>query len=389
MYPLTMNDSQLCREGSQRRIQAASRSANARILLVEDDDDLSDSVSRILREAGYRVSAANNGVSAFLAMDELLPDLILSDINMPGLDGLGLLHRVRSHPLMASTPVIFLTALADARHQREAMNLGADDFLNKPVERQALLQAIESRLRRSQDYRDQCQARLRRQKEFVSLVAHDLRAPISVFRLGLDMVATGCREVNPIPFEAMENAFQSMNGMVDRLMVMARYQGDSIPFEPKMVNLEALCDRAATLVREHRSPQHALDIRIPAEATIHIDPVIGEQVLSNLLSNAFKYSPQGGLVTLVVTLSEKEARFEVTDQGTGMSSEELAKVFDSFYRSPRHRHIAGNGLGLFGSKLLVERHGGRIECRSVLGVGTRFIVTLPIEQPADPSCNRT
>jgi len=384
-----MNDSQLCREGSQRRISTVPRSANARILLVEDDDDLSESVSRILREAGYRVSTADNGVSAFLAMDELLPDLILSDINMPGLDGLGLLNRVRSHPLLASTPVVFLSALTNCHQRREAMNRGADDFITKPVEREALLQAIESRLLRSQDYRDQCQARLRRQKEFVSLVAHDLRAPISVFRLGLDMVATGCREINPIPFEAMENAFQSMNGMVDRLMVMARYQGDSIPFEPQRVNLEELCERVATLVREHRSAHHALDLRIPIDATAHIDPVIGEQVLSNLLSNAFKYSPQGGLVTLVVTLNEKEVRFEVTDQGTGMSSEELAKVFDSFYRSPRHRHIAGNGLGLFGSKLLVERHGGRIECRSVLGVGTRFIVNLPVGNPSDLSCNRT
>ncbi len=385
MYIGMIHFTETLREGapcvSKQAASPALRKPSARILLIEDEPDLSDSISRVLRGAGHRVVAVQDGLEAFFHLEKGAPDLIISDIGLPGFDGLEILQRVRANAQLAFTPVIFLTAAAGLCHQRTAMNLGADDFLAKPVDRAELLQAVESRLRRSGDYREQCETRLRRQKDFVSLVAHDLRAPLTALGLGLDLAALQLGSADAVVHRTVETAVQSMNRLIDRLVLMAHHQGDAIPFEPRKVDLAVLCERAAELSQGHRSSRHILEIRAPAgdAAAAWLDPVLVEQILCNLLSNAFKYSPDGGTVTLTAQPDDHCLRFEVADQGTGMTAEEAKQVFDLAFRAERHREISGNGVGLFGVKLLAERHGGRIECRSRLGVGTRFVVVLPSE----------
>lgn len=354
-----------------------------RILLIEDDPDLAAAVSRILTGAGYRVLAVEDGLEATFHLDKGAPDLIVSDIDLPGFNGLELLQRVRSTPALASIPLIFLTALVGGSHRRDAMDLGADDFLNKPIEREHLLRAVEGRLRRSRDYRNQCDARLRRQKDFVSLVAHDLRAPITALQLGIDLAVLRAGDCEPSTLRAMENAVGAMDRMIDRLLLMARHHGESIPFHPQWVELAEVCDNAAELSRAYCTPRHTLEVRVPAipEGRVCLDPVLVGQIVRNLLTNAFKYSPHGGAVSLAARVENGAACFEVADNGSGMTEDEVERLFVSAFRSARHRNVHGNGLGLFGTKILVDRHGGTIECHSEIGVGSRFLVRFPLAQP--------
>ncbi|SDT95539.1 Signal transduction histidine kinase [Verrucomicrobium sp. GAS474] len=361
------------------------RKLAAQILLVENEPDLARAFSEMLRKVGYRVVVAEDGVNAVDFLKEATPDLILSDIEMGGLDGWNLLRYVRSTPKLAATPVIFLTGLSGEEKVREAMALGADDFLKKPIDRKTLLDAIASRLGRAQNYREACQGRLRRQKDFVSLIAHDLGGPLTTFRLGLDMLALDPEKKthDALPIDALQGAVESMTRMVERLVLMARDPGDDIPLQLRRTNVADLCRRAL---------RHALGVdgvgrgalcNIEADPTDHawIDPTLVEQVICNLLSNAFKYSPEGNPVTLTAEFGSGHLRFEVADTGSGIPADEIERLYQPFFRSTRHRHIAGNGVGLFGVKLLVERHGGRIECQSLSGVGSRFVVLLPLGGP--------
>ncbi|HEY8967276.1 MAG TPA: HAMP domain-containing sensor histidine kinase [Candidatus Methylacidiphilales bacterium] len=363
------------------------RKLAAQILLVEDDADLSLSLAEMLRKVGYRVVTAADGARAVEFLKEATPDLILSDIEMIGLDGWNLLRYVRSTARLAPVPVVFLTGLKGESRVREAMELGADDYLAKPVDRKTLLEAIASRLSRVQNYREQCQGRLRRQKDFVSLIAHDLGGPLTAFRLGLDSLGMdlGAESRAALPFDALQGAVESMSRMVERLLLMARDPGDDIPLQFRRTHVAGLCRRAlrhaAAVKGVAPGSGDACAVRANEGDHAWIDPTLAEQVLCNLLSNAFKYSPEGSEVTLVAELSGGCLRFEVSDNGTGMEPEEVARLYQPFFRSGRHRHIAGNGVGLFGVKLLVERHGGRIECRSQLGLGTTFTVLLPVGGP--------
>ena len=239
---------------------------------------------------------------------------------------------------------------------------------------------------RCENHHEACQARFLLQKKLLYVIAHDLRHPLTTLRLCLEMTSA-YRELEPLNVAAMERAVESMNWMVERLLLLARSEGETIPFDPKPVNLAKICERSIALVQCYRLAHHYFDLRVTAYSCILIDPIIVEQILCNLLSNAFKYSPAGGRVTLAATIEEKTLRIEVSDQGVGMSPEEVNKLYSIFFRSPRNRNLTGTGLGLFGTKLLVERHGGHVDCHSILGLGTKFTVTLPIEKPSicDPA----
>ena len=376
--------------GTSPLIAREIRKLAAQILLVEDEPDLACSISEMLRKVGYRVTVAADGINAIDFLKDATPDLILSDVEMEGLDGWHLLRHVRSTPKLAAIPVVFLTARKEEALVREAMVLGADDFLVKPVDRKTLLDAIASRLGRVQNHREQCQGRLRRQKDFITLVAHDLCGPLTAFRLGLDTVALYQNRNDPhraddLPFDALHGAVESMTRMVERLLLMARDPSEEIPLQLRRSPVLELCRRA---LRHSAGVEGVGAARIadcsidadPADAA-WIDPTLVEQILCNLLSNAFKYSPEGSPVTLSSELGGGLLRFEVADRGPGIPADEIERLYQPFFRSGRHRDIAGNGVGLFGVKLLVERHGGRIECRSTVGEGTRFIVLLPVGGP--------
>ena len=126
---------------------------NTRILIIEDNPDIRENTAEMLAFAGYEVLKAENGMEGIRLAKSELPDLIICDIMMPGLDGFGVLHMLTKHPETAAIPLIFLTAKAEPSDIRKGMNLGADDYLTKPFEETDLLHAVESRIKRSERYK--------------------------------------------------------------------------------------------------------------------------------------------------------------------------------------------------------------------------------------------
>ncbi|MGE0173834.1 MAG: sensor histidine kinase [Oligoflexales bacterium] len=222
-----------------------------------------------------------------------------------------------------------------------------------------------------------------RQMQYLASVAHDIRNPIGAIQMSAELghlKDVGDPEVAEY-FEIIARQSQYLNQMVTDLLDITRLEAGKLRFTASLCDLGEVVRGSAQLF-EHYSPKHSVSFKGPnAPITASIDAVRISQVVNNLISNAIKYSPEGGKVEVKVALLNDKAVVSVTDQGIGMTSEDVEGIFEPFRRSKLTiDKIPGVGLGLFTAKRIVEAHRGTITVASTLGKGTTFFVTLPIDE---------
>ena len=228
---------------------------------------------------------------------------------------------------------------------------------------------------------------------FLAGVAHDLRNPLSALRLSAESLDRADRSVSldriHKTLSLIARQVNQLERMIGDFLDAARIEAGRLELEVQRVDLRLLVEDIVVLYRP-ASPKHELSLSVPdREVTVHCDPVRIGQVLSNLVSNAVKYSPHGGKVTVSLATEGGEATIAVRDQGIGMSREDRRHVFEPFRRSGVSRELVpGVGLGLSVSRRITEAHGGRIEVETSIGVGSIFRVYLPIAQGAPTEAHR-
>jgi two-component system sensor histidine kinase MtrB len=227
------------------------------------------------------------------------------------------------------------------------------------------------------------------QLAFLAGVAHDLRNPLAALKLASGVISAD----RPMPAEArVRTAFARVQRQIDRLERMVSDFLDAARVEAGVLELKLEeCDpldvaRATLELFEPSAPAHQLVLEAqPGAIRCTADPARLEQVLNNLVSNAIKYSPQGGRVSLAVAREDAEIVFSVADQGIGISAGDLAALFEPFHRSGGSKDaFPGVGLGLFVSRRIVEAHGGRLTVQTSPGLGSKFSVHLPALPSASP-----
>jgi signal transduction histidine kinase len=352
----------------------------ARVLLVDDNADLRDYACRLLREQ-YEVEAVADGREAITAARARKPDLVISDVMMPNLDGFGLIRELRADPGLSAIPVILLSARAGEEARLEGMSQGADDYLVKPftarellVRTGALLHAHEAR--RQAD---------RRKDEFLATLSHELRNPLAPLRNALHMMRLA-KPGDPAIAQArdiMERQVNHLVRLVDDLLEMARINRGTLELRMERCELASVVRNAL----ETSDPLitaggHRLQVELPAEPLwLDGDRVRLAQIVANLLNNAAKYTRPGGRITVETRREDKQALLTVRDTGAGIPAEWLTRIFDMFSRGtvgPRAEQ-GGLGIGLALSRRLAEMHGGTIEARSEgPGRGSEFLVRLPL-----------
>jgi signal transduction histidine kinase len=232
--------------------------------------------------------------------------------------------------------------------------------------------------------RAQAEQARRRQEIFMAVVAHDLRGPLTAIRGYAQLL----KRFETLSSERRAQAISTILGEVDRLN---RLIGDLLDFSrvvagrlriaPRPVDLVGLA-RQVVEAQQMTTAAHQLILDAPPRVQGIWDPDRLAQVLTNLVSNAIKYSPEGGNVWVRLRPLDDEVEISVTDQGVGMTPEERARPFEPFARLERTRSLKGVGLGLFIAKGIVEAHGGRIWAESAgPGKGSTFFVTLPRRPP--------
>ncbi|WP_440847291.1 hybrid sensor histidine kinase/response regulator [Sphingomonas sp. 22176] len=370
-----------------------------KFLLVDDLDENLLALEALLRRDGLECLKARSGDEALELL--LVHDVALAllDVQMPGMDGFELAEFLRGNERTRHVPIIFLTAgSADAQRRFRGYEAGAVDFLQKPIDagilrsksnvffdlyeqrRQIIAQRDElARLTESLRLAD------RRKNAFLGMVGHELRNPIMAFGAGLHLLRrrTDGEAAEPVR-QRMERQVNHMSRLIEDLLDVARIDQGKIVLRAERIDLADAVALAIELSRPQiEAREHRLTIDSPeGPIWLHADQARIAQVVSNLLSNAAKYSPPGGAIILRVRADAGEAVIEVTDTGLGIPPEMQAQVFDLFAQVERGGEPSdGLGIGLALVRQLVTLHGGTIVLKeSVVGQGSTFRVVLPCER---------
>lgn len=352
------------------------------ILIVDDTPANLTVLGTMLTAQGFKVRPAINGQVALTAARATLPDLILLDINMPGMNGYEVCQQLKNDPKTADVPIIFISALDEIQDKVRAFQVGGVDYITKPFH----VEEVNARVRAHlaiEFQRREIQALNTFKDELLRIVSHDLKNPINVFLGYTDMLLEEYPEgyTHDI-LGKMRRSSQKMWLLVSDLLDVARAE-DEVSFDIRPVNLHPLL-RQCIEEQELGAEQKAIHIQFEPDAhdtTVYVDKNRFGQVMSNLLSNAIKYTPDGGTVTVSTQLDTDSVQINVIDTGLGIPAESIPHLFEKFYRVPGSAHMAreGTGLGLAIVKTITQRMNGTIGVESELGKGSRFWVSLPCQ----------
>lgn len=390
----------------------------ARLLVVDDADSNREVMTRILEREGHEVATAIDGAEGLAKLRNGTYDMVLLDVMMPGIDGIQVIQAMHKDERLKRIPVIMLSALHEQETILKCIQLGAEDYLPKPINQQLLKARIAACLekKRLQDLEQQYTHRvesisaqlqtaneqLRRANQlksrFLATAAHDLKNPLGGIVLlsdGIRMEAEAGGSYARIATQAgrVHDVVQKMvhiiNGLLDATV---QEVGEVSPcFE--VTDLGELIHR---VIQENELYAASKDIRLhgPASAAVcrgTVDRTRLAQAIDNLVNNAIKYSPSGREVWVELARQASEAgplaRIEVRDQGPGFTPTDLEQVFEPFQRLsaiPTGGEYS-TGLGLSIVKQMVELHGGRVWIESEPGRGAVFVVEVPLvgEEPKD------
>ena len=351
-----------------------------RILIADDNADMREYLRRWLAQSGYEITAVADGEAALAAASSRSFDLVLTDVMMSKLDGIGLVKALRTGERTAATPVILLSARAGEESRVDGLEAGADDYLVKPFSGRELMARVESHLK---------MARLRRESEerkdeFLATLAHELRNPLAPLHNGLQLIRLA--ENNPAMLNQaramMERQLHQLRRLVDDLLDVSRISSNKFELRKEFVELATVVKSATETSRPLiEAEQQELFVSLPSEPVLlDADPVRLAQAFSNLLNNAAKYSEPGGRIWFEVKQEAEAVVVSVKDTGIGIPADKLPIIFDMFVQvdTSKERSQGGLGIGLTLVKQLVQMHGGSVEVRSDgPGRGSEFIVRLP------------
>lgn len=385
------------------------------VLIVDDDAALLEALPQalMLRLTAVKVDTSDSALNALDLIQEHDYDAIVSDIKMPGMDGLALLRKIQE--LRPDTPTLLITGHGEHDLAVQALRGGAYDFIQKPIDRDymvaALNRAIQTRRMRRQlaeqqralelhalslerivenRTRELVEANATKDK-FLSMIAHELKTPLTTLKgrtqlLQRRAVRENLDEVVSQGLKDIERSINRLQVLVNDLLDASLMQTNMFVIHRRRCDLVQLCRHIIDEYTSGSGPTLRFEAPgEPIEAEVDADRI--SQVLLNLLSNAHKYSPKGYPITVTVQQVGFEAVISVRDMGKGIPPEDLKHIFDEYYRSPEVDLQAGMqnglGLGLYIAHKLVERHAGRIDVQSAPGEGSVFSVTLPLF--VDPS----
>ena len=396
--------------------------AAATILIVDDEAQNRKLLETLLRPEGYLTHSAANGEEALISIAQQLPDLILLDIMMPGIDGYELAALLKAAPATSRIPIIMITALVDRDARLAALKAGAEEFLTKPVDRAELWLRVRNLLRlkaygdlqhHSADLEQQVQARteeilqlnagleervrLRTEQlnsanleleAFSYSLSHDLRTPLSAIDGFSDLLIS---EIGPgAPTERGKHYLARiragvvyMSELIDAMLLLAHVSRTN----PSWVAVDLSAIGQAVLAGyQEREPDRVARWEIEPGLVAQGDPQLLRQVLENLLGNAWKFCGRKPMTQISFGRESGpggEDVYSVRDNGAGFDMAYSAKLFGTFQRLHGAAEFSGTGIGLATVQRIIARHGGRVWADSVQGQGANFHFTLGNAVDAD------
>lgn len=353
-----------------------------RVLVVDDQAANLRVVSALLERQGYEVAVAGDGEAALAIAEAQVPDLMLLDMMMPGMDGFGVMEEIRLRALLPKVPVVFLTAAQDRALLLRAFEAGAVDYVVKPFIPEELLARVHAHVGLKLA-RDRLEQVARERQELVNLVAHDLKNPLSSVVFASDILASGTLRPERVPryLQVIRESAEDGLGYIRRyLETQARARVAAAAAAARV----ALADIVEWIVGRYglqfEDSGRRLNVGTIGPAVVAMDEMVLRQVAGNLVSNAIKYAPDSDVDIEAEAGAPGCWRLRVSDRGPGVPAERRDELFRPFTRLTNGdpaKAGSSSGLGLSLARQIVGNAGGRLWYEDREGGGACFVIELP------------
>jgi signal transduction histidine kinase len=356
------------------------------ILNVNDREVARYVITHMLGRAGFAVVEAATGPQALEKVAEQAPDLIVLDVKLPGFSGIEVCRRLKGHPATAGIPVLLSSATFTSSGSRvEGLESGADAYLAQPYEASELIATVRALLRMKRAEHEAQQA-VRLRDDFLSVASHELKTPLTALSLRLQANLRRLKALGEgqVPAPQMVGLLGSLSEQTHKLAVLmeglldvSRIAQGRLQLDFEQLDLAQLVRSVASRF-EAQAAEAGSPLLVRAEERVEgtWDRLRLEQVVTNLLSNALKYGA-GRPVELALLADAEQVHLTVRDEGIGIATEALDRIFERFERAVSGRNYSGLGLGLYITRQIVESLGGQVSAQSVPGQGSTFTVRLP------------
>ena len=362
-----------------------------RVLVVDDEPGNVELLTRRLRAIGCETLEASSGEQALEVARREVPDVVLLDVMMPGMDGWETCRRLREDPATAGMQVIFVTARDHAEDIARGFEVGGMDYVPKPFEPLELTARVRSaiirkKLRDDLKKKNEDLERLERaRQELIGMLGHDIRNLANSVIAFLELVGHGQLTPERPEFgqllQLSEANVTELLRLVNALLDVYRMEEGRLEVMPQVVPLVEIARRSIAQMRPEATAKNIqLSAVVPEDASVFVDDALIVRVLTNLLSNGVKHTPSGGSVRVEARPAPDSAEavlVRVVDTGPGVPLEDAPHIFERFYQG-RGRKRGGSGLGLAFCKLAVELHGGKIAVANGGEPGAIIELTLPV-----------
>lgn len=362
------------------------------LLLVDDTIDNLKLLAAMLSEKGYQVRKAINGKIAINTIQQMLPDLILLDINMPDLNGYEVCQILKANPLTKEIPIIFISALDDVLDKIRAFNVGGSDYIIKPFQAEELIARIENQLTiRQQKKQLEIEIQERKKTEqalqvYLHVVSHDLRNPV----LGMSLILKNSlksdgTDSDTIPLsrsivERMAKSCDRQLELINSLVETQQFERGGVILNCQSLSLENFIHQFAIewqpLLNEH-SARFLLNIS-PNLPGVWADNNLLWRVFENLIANSLKYNTNDLEISIKAEQQDDKICCTIQDNGIGLDSQQADHLFERYQRGTHAHRTLGLGLGLYLCRQIIEAHGGHIGAIASDEQGAEFWFTLPL-----------
>lgn len=363
----------------------------ATILVVDDNPTNLRVVVGFLANHDFDIMTSLDGEDAIRKATRFIPDIILLDVMMPGIDGFETCQRLTTNPATKNIPIIFMTALSSEDDKVKGFEAGAVDYIIKPIQQRELLARmtthlqIKAQAQQLRAQREQLIALNASKDKFFSIIAHDLKGPFLPLLGNLELLAEMADTLSPQDVRAMSSSSHRSAKLVfdllESLLVWSRIQMGRMDYQPEQLILPDIIEQTTNVLGSvANSKEISLKNAVATGLTVYTDPNMLDMVIRNLTNNALKFTRSQGSVTIMAQKTDDDwVTVSIQDTGIGMTKAVKQKIFqpDQHVTTDGTNKEKGSGLGLIMCQEIVQMYGGTIWAESEADVGTTVNFTVP------------